>query len=123
MFRDYISLIRPHQYLKNLIIFSPLVFSVKITDPVLLLKTVIAFISFSLIASSIYIFNDIKDLEEDKKHPVKSKRPIAAGKIKIFNGLILMGILFLAGCSIAYNSDLFHYQHILFTWFKTFFNY
>jgi 4-hydroxybenzoate polyprenyltransferase len=102
MFRDYISLIRPHQYLKNLIIFSPLVFSVKITDPVLLLKTVIAFISFSLIASSIYIFNDIKDLEEDKKHPVKSKRPIAAGKIKIFNGLILMGILFLAGCSIAY---------------------
>ena len=63
---------RPHQYIKNLFIFLPLFFSLKITDTYLLFNATIAFISFCLITSVVYIFNDYQDIEEDKQHPKKS---------------------------------------------------
>lgn len=101
MLKDYIKLLRPHQYLKNLLIFFPLIFAVKVTHVDLLLNALIAFIAFSLTASSIYIFNDIKDVEEDKVHPSKKNRPIAAGKIPVKNALIVMIILLCFGLGIA----------------------
>lgn len=73
---------RPSQWLKNLFIFAPLIFSQNIFNPPLLLKTIVAFILFCLLSGSLYILNDVKDLKEDTLHPIKSKRPIASGRLK-----------------------------------------
>ncbi|MEW5822319.1 MAG: decaprenyl-phosphate phosphoribosyltransferase [Cyanobacteriota bacterium] len=102
MIKNYLSLLRPHQYLKNLFIFMPLIFSLNITNIELALKSLIAFIAFSLIASAIYIINDIKDLNEDKNHPTKKLRPITSGKITVNNALKIMSVLLCSGLSIAY---------------------
>lgn len=73
---------RPHQWLKNLFIFAPIIFSQNIFNLPYILKTGIAFISFCLLSGSLYILNDLNDREEDKLHPIKSKRPIASGRLK-----------------------------------------
>ncbi len=78
--KEIIKLLRPYQYIKNVFIFAPLLFSFS-TDIVLILKTVLTFILFSLVASSVYIFNDLMDINEDQKHPSKQFRPLASGAI------------------------------------------
>lgn len=80
--------LRLKQWIKNLIIFAPLIFSENIFDMRLFLKSVFAFVLFCLISGAAYILNDIKDLEEDKLHPLKSKRPLASGKLKKSQALI-----------------------------------
>lgn len=97
MFIEYIKLLRTHQYIKNLFIFLPLFFSHKFTDIHLVLKTFLAFIAFSFVASSIYILNDIKDIEEDKKHPKKRFRPLASGKIPLKRALFIMLFMGITG--------------------------
>jgi len=77
-----IKSLRPHQWIKNLFIFAPLIFSLKITDTALLIKTGLAFLSFCLISGALYILNDLMDLAEDRKHPIKSRRPLASGLLK-----------------------------------------
>lgn len=72
---------RPKQWIKNFFILAPLIFSQNLFDTPLLIKSAIAFAAFCLLSSSLYILNDIRDLDEDKHHPVKSKRPLAAGEI------------------------------------------
>lgn len=72
---------RPKQWIKNFFILAPLIFSQNLFDVPLLIKSAIAFAAFCLLSSSLYILNDIRDLDEDKHHPVKSKRPLAAGEI------------------------------------------
>ncbi|WP_022851525.1 decaprenyl-phosphate phosphoribosyltransferase [Limisalsivibrio acetivorans] len=83
----FFRLLRPHQYIKNLFVFAPVFFSFNL-DIYIIFKTFIVFALFSLLASSIYIINDIKDLEEDRKHPVKKHRPIASGIIKPFTAAL-----------------------------------
>jgi decaprenyl-phosphate phosphoribosyltransferase len=78
--KSIIKLLRPHQYIKNIFVFAPLLFSFKFNISNLN-ETLYAFILFSIIASSIYIFNDYMDIEEDKKHPTKKYRPLASGKV------------------------------------------
>lgn len=97
-----IKLMRPHQYIKNLFIFLPLFFALKITDINLLINTIIAFIAFSLTASAIYIFNDYHDIEEDKTHPKKKNRPLASGAISKFKAIIIMNILAILGISFMF---------------------
>jgi 4-hydroxybenzoate polyprenyltransferase len=80
-FSELIKLLRPHQYIKNLFIFLPLFFALKITDTGLLLNAALAFVAFSLIASGIYVLNDYHDIEEDGQHPKKKSRPLASGAI------------------------------------------
>lgn len=99
-FIEIIKLMRPHQYMKNLFIFLPLFFALKVTDTGLLLNTFFAFIAFSLTASAVYIFNDYHDIEEDKLHPKKKNRPLAAGTIKKAEAIILMIALMLCGFAI-----------------------
>jgi len=79
---DIFKLFRVHQYIKNLFIFMPLIFSFSFSDYTNNINTLIAFILFSILASSIYIFNDLMDIEEDKAHPTKKNRPLASGKVK-----------------------------------------
>jgi 4-hydroxybenzoate polyprenyltransferase len=88
---------RPHQYIKNLFIFLPLFFALKITDTELLSNAFIAFIAFSLTASAIYTLNDYHDIEEDRHHPKKKDRPLAFGAISKSQAIIIMSVLFLLG--------------------------
>lgn len=100
--KPYIILLRPHQYLKNLFIFAPLFFGGKIYQLEPLLATVLAFVSFSLVASSIYILNDYKDIDEDRAHPVKKFRPLASGEVQLAAAFTLMAALLLAGGVLAF---------------------
>ncbi|MDF1877128.1 decaprenyl-phosphate phosphoribosyltransferase [Sulfurimonas sp. SAG-AH-194-L11] len=80
--KNLITLLRPHQYVKNLFIFAPLIFAFNFNEESVLNAT-LAFILFSLLASSIYVLNDFMDIEEDKKHPTKKNRPLASGAISL----------------------------------------
>lgn len=95
--QDIIKLMRPHQYIKNIFIFLPLFFALKITNLELFLSAVIAFIAFSLTASGVYILNDYHDIEEDRQHPKKKNRPLASGAISKSQAIVLMTVLFCIG--------------------------
>jgi 4-hydroxybenzoate polyprenyltransferase len=93
-----INLLRVHQYIKNLFIFAPLLFSFHITYENII-NSLIAFILFSLLASSIYVLNDYMDINEDKKHPKKKNRPLASGEIT--KNMAKMLIILLSVVSLA----------------------
>lgn len=97
MLKEYISLLRPHQYIKNLFLFLPAFFSLQIMDVEVVLRTCIAFVAYCCMASAVYILNDYKDREADREHPVKRLRPLAAGTIKTSTAFILMGSLVVLG--------------------------
>lgn len=103
---NILRLIRPHQYIKNLFIFLPLFFVGKIIDLHLFTSTFIAFVSFSISASSIYILNDYLDIEEDRQHPKKKNRPLAAGLISKNEAFILIAILSISGIFIMSTQSL-----------------
>jgi len=90
---EILKSMRPHQWLKNLFIFAPIIFSQNIFNLPFLLKTIVAFILFCILSGSLYILNDLKDLEEDKLHPSKSKRPIASGRLKKSTAFLFFIIL------------------------------
>ena len=97
----FFSLLRPHQWLKNIFIFLPLFFDKKLLHGESLVAALWAFIAFSLAASSIYCLNDIMDIESDKKHPKKRLRPLASGKIKKSQAYAIMAMLIVASITIA----------------------
>lgn len=80
--RELFKSLRPQQWLKNLFIFAPLIFSENIFDRSMFLQTLLAFGIFCVLSGALYILNDLKDLEEDRLHPIKSKRPLARGELK-----------------------------------------
>ncbi len=90
----FIKLIRPHHYIKNLLILLPIIFSKNMLNISLLKNTIIGITAFSLMASVVYIINDIMDVEADRKHEKKKFRPIACGEISIKSACIMAGILF-----------------------------
>ena len=92
---------RPSHWVKNLVVFAALIFAQVYTDPNKVLLAVIAFIAFCFGTSAIYIINDIFDRENDKKHPVKSKRPIAAGKISVPTAITAALILLILSIVLA----------------------
>lgn len=100
-----LRLLRPGQWAKNLFLFIPPFFAGEMLHPTLLLRLFIAFICFSGVASAIYILNDYRDIESDRAHPEKKKRPLAAGEVVPSVALIIMGILALGGLSVAYYLD------------------
>ncbi|UCD20386.1 MAG: decaprenyl-phosphate phosphoribosyltransferase [candidate division WOR-3 bacterium] len=79
--KGYLQLLRPRQWMKNVFIFAGLIFSRNFFEPESVEASIYAFIVFSFLSSSGYIFNDILDYREDAAHPLKAKRPIAAGKV------------------------------------------
>lgn len=86
----YIQLLRPLQWVKNGFVFAPIFFSNHLLEWDFFLPTFIVFISFCLISSSIYCFNDLQDVEADRLHPKKCKRPIASGNISVKAGYAMM---------------------------------
>lgn len=91
--KEYIRLIRPKHSIKNLLIFLPLVYSGNFLVLDKLVDAVIAFVSFTLVASSVYVINDIRDRELDREHPRKKKRPIASGAISVESGVLFAALL------------------------------
>lgn len=98
----YLKLVRVHQWIKNLFIFIPLIFSGTITDIFHIVNSIIIFFSFSLIASFVYIMNDIKDVQDDRKHPQKRYRPIASGEISVTRAYIIGFALLLCAFGLTY---------------------
>ncbi len=107
--KDYLKLIRVEQYVKNLFVLSPLFFGGAFSDWTLLSRTLLAFLAFAFAASSIYIINDFFDINEDRAHPEKCKRPLASGAIGSRNALVLQVVLMLMSLVLSYtlSMDLF----------------
>ena len=97
MYSKIINLLRIQQYLKNLFIFAPLFFGGELFNINMLIRTFIVFFAFSVTTSSVYIFNDYHDVEEDRRHPVKRNRPLASGDISKKTALLTMVICFAIG--------------------------
>lgn len=95
--RTYLEAVRIHQWLKNLLLFVPLLMAHEFTDIGRLLQLLLAFLAFSLAASATYVFNDLIDLPHDRKHPRKRFRPITSGEISILRvALIIPSLMFIA---------------------------
>jgi 4-hydroxybenzoate polyprenyltransferase len=99
--RGVLEVLRPHQWVKNIIVFVPLLTSHHLTDWPLAWKGVLAFLAFSLCASAVYILNDLFDLDADRHHPVKRARPFASGELGLPVGLVIFPILLGASGVIA----------------------
>jgi len=101
--KTLLRLIRPRQWVKNSLVFAALIFSQRFTSIADWRLAILAFIAFSLVASGIYIINDILDREEDRRHPVKCRRPIAAGEVKIGAAIGLAAVLLLVGLLLGWS--------------------
>jgi decaprenyl-phosphate phosphoribosyltransferase len=99
---EYLKLLRPKDWAKNLFLYLPLFFGRKISDIHLLKEVSYGFIAFSCIASSIYIINDYRDREDDRKHPVKCKRPLASGSVSPAAAIVICALLIIAGFGLAW---------------------
>ena len=88
--KHYIQLLRPLQWIKNGFVFAPIFFSNHLLEWDFFLPTFIVFMSFCLISSSIYCFNDLQDVEADQMHPKKCKRPIASRNVSVKAGYAMM---------------------------------
>lgn len=101
-FGAYLKLCRPFQWTKNLIVFAPLLFAAKITEPELLLKVCGCLVSMCLLSSATYIFNDIVDRKADIINPIKKDRPLANGEAEIGVAAGLTVILLAASLVVAF---------------------
>jgi decaprenyl-phosphate phosphoribosyltransferase len=100
--KDFVILLRPWQWIKNLFIFLPLFFALQIYRIDLLIKTFEAFLIFCVVSSAVYVFNDWNDIEEDRLHPQKKDRPLASGKISKMTAAVTMIIFSLTGLIMSY---------------------
>lgn len=91
--KKYVKLIRMKHWLKNGLVFFPIFFSINIQNITLLLKAFMAFLVFSFTSSIVYVLNDINDIEKDRLHPIKKKRPLASGEISVKQARITIGLL------------------------------
>ena len=92
--KNLIRLIRPHQWIKNLVVLLPVFFGGALLQPEAVYAALVTVLSFSFAASSIYCLNDIVDVEDDRRHPVKCHRPMASGAITVVQGYLLMALMF-----------------------------
>ncbi|TXT21016.1 MAG: UbiA prenyltransferase [Planctomycetota bacterium] len=91
--RSLARCLRPHQWVKNFLVFGGLLFSQRLADPVAVLHSVHAFLLFCFAASSIYLLNDVQDRDEDRLHPEKRLRPIASGEVSSAAAIAAMLVL------------------------------
>jgi decaprenyl-phosphate phosphoribosyltransferase len=99
---EYLKLLRPKDWAKNLFLFIPLFFAGEIFNVEKLEQVFLGLISFCLVASSIYIINDYRDREDDRKHPVKCKRPLASGAVSGPAALVICLVLLILGFGLAW---------------------
>ena len=102
LFKAAVKACRPHQWAKNVLLFVPILTAHLYVHPQLLINTVLAFLSMGLCASTVYILNDLMDLESDRKHHSKRRRPIPSGKLPVHVALFLPPILLITSFCIAW---------------------
>jgi 4-hydroxybenzoate polyprenyltransferase len=90
---DLLATARPKQWIKNGFVFAALIFASKLSHADLVLRAVAAFVLFSGLSSAVYFLNDAMDVEADRQHPLKSNRPIAAGRVSVRFALVLSSVL------------------------------
>ncbi len=100
----YVKLLRVHQWVKNLLVLVPLVFAAPFPEWILrnLPHALLAFLSFSFLSSAVYVFNDIRDLERDRLHPVKRRRPLPSGEVSVPVAVVLSVVMLLLSLLIGY---------------------
>jgi 4-hydroxybenzoate polyprenyltransferase len=98
--KAYFKSLRPHQWLKNVLVFLPIVAAQSFDGPTVI-NALLAFAAFSMVSSSGYVFNDLMDLRADRAHPRKCARPFAAGDVPIAHGTAMVPLLLLAGLALA----------------------
>ncbi|MGC4038465.1 MAG: UbiA family prenyltransferase [Chitinophagaceae bacterium] len=113
IFRSYVKAIRAYQWVKNLLIFVPLLTSHAFLSEKPLVLALMAFASFSLVASAGYLINDLLDLNGDRVHPRKKSRPLASGRIPIVNGIGLAVLLLCGGFFLAARLNQFFWLVVL----------
>lgn len=91
--KHYIKLMRVHHYIKNLLVFAALICSGQLFHVEKLIPGLAGFLAFCMVSSVVYIINDIRDKEKDRKHPTKCKRPIAAGTVSVKGACVLAAVL------------------------------
>jgi 4-hydroxybenzoate polyprenyltransferase len=99
--RDYLHAMRPNHWVKNILLLVPLAAAHRLFELDQLWRVILAFIAFNLCASGLYLFNDLLDLPADRRHPTKSERMLASGRIRIASAIALMGVLLIASFAIA----------------------
>jgi 4-hydroxybenzoate polyprenyltransferase len=100
--KTFIKAIRVHQWVKNALIFVPLLTAHAWQDADLILRCLLGFLAYSLAASSVYVLNDLLDLPSDRAHPSKKERPFAKGTLSILTGLIVFPLFLLSAFAIAW---------------------
>jgi 4-hydroxybenzoate polyprenyltransferase/phosphoserine phosphatase len=99
--RTWLRAIRAYQWVKNVLVFVPVVLAHRVFETSPLLASVAAFTSFSLVASAGYLINDLADIESDRRHPTKRRRPVARGEVSIPEAMALIGVLLGSAAYIA----------------------
>lgn len=99
--RALVQALRPHQWVKNILVFVPVLLDHRLTDLPVLLRAMAAFVAFSLAASGGYVLNDLLDVHADRQHPRKRHRPFAAGTLSLRSGVALAPSLFVAAALLA----------------------
>ena len=102
MIKPYILAIRPRQWSKNLLLFAGIIFAQKFFETDAIIKSVTAFINFCMLSASIYLVNDIKDIETDRAHPEKKNRPIASGQITVGAAWVYFAVMAVLAVGLAY---------------------
>jgi len=90
---QWLRALRVHQWLKNILVFVPLMASHRLLEPTSISHAALAFAAFSVCASGVYLLNDLLDLASDRQHPRKRTRPFAAGTLSLLHGLLLVPVL------------------------------
>ncbi len=106
MIRTWADQVRVKHWIKNIFIFAPLMFSGKLFEAEPLSKCILGFIVFSMLASSIYLLNDLADIDRDKKHPEKKNRPIASGQISKTTAMSAIFFLITLGLGLSFLTNL-----------------
>jgi decaprenyl-phosphate phosphoribosyltransferase len=115
--RNFVVLLRVGQWVKNLFLFIPIFFAGELQTIAKVRCVIGAFFAFCFVSSAIYVLNDLMDLQSDRLHPEKSKRPLAAGTIHASGAWISMVVLLLVGGLIAYLLDVTSFAIILGSYF------
>jgi 4-hydroxybenzoate polyprenyltransferase len=109
--KPFVKALRPRQWVKNALVAVPLLTAQLLGDWTAVWQTAVAIATFSLVASSVYVLNDIADVTNDRHHPKKCKRPFASGELSLMTGWLLWPVLAAAGFGIA--SALLSWQYVL----------
>ncbi len=94
--------VRPHQWIKNLILFVPVLTAHKLQDQTILFQSILAFVAFGLAASAVYLLNDLLDLDADRHHATKRLRPFASGDLPLQYGLVGAPLLLLGAVGLSF---------------------